>query len=362
LWRGTASARELCSLLARFLGSDAAQEAFRAYAAQRRLRWPGALPADAELVHFVEVQLAGAIGASSARVMVASVAKEEALTLTEVRAVLDEASQVVVTSHRLEQKSRELEQASGELRAANERLTELDRLKDEFVATVTHELRTPLTSIRAFSQILHDNPDVPPEQRAAFLAIITREAERLTRLINQVLDLAKLEAGQVEWRISTVDVRFAAGEAIAAASGLFRERAMQIELDAPESLPPARADLDRVIQVMLNLLSNAAKFCEAGHGSVRVALARDDEWLRVEVHDNGPGIEPREQQRVFEKFHQAGDALTGKAQGTGLGLHISRRIVEHLGGRIWVTSWPGGGSCFGFTLPRAAGDALERAA
>ena len=131
--------------------------------------------------------------------MVASVVKEEALTIDEVREILDEASQVVVYSHRLEQKSRELEAATAELRAANERLKELDRLKDDFVSTVTHELRTPLTSIRAFTEILLDDPDVDAEQRKKFLGIITKEAERLTRLINQVLDLAKIESGKAEW-------------------------------------------------------------------------------------------------------------------------------------------------------------------
>src|SRR5438132_3860922 len=138
--------------------------------------------------------------------MVASVVKEEALTIEEVRTILDEASQVVVYSHRLEQKSRELEAATAELRAANERLKELDRLKDDFVSTVTHELRTPLTSIRAFTEILLEHPDVPPEQRDKFLGIITKEAERLTRLINQVLDLSKIESGKAEWQESRVDM------------------------------------------------------------------------------------------------------------------------------------------------------------
>ncbi len=133
--------------------------------------------------------------------MVASAVKEETLTLDEVRDILDEASQVVVYSHKLEQKSRELEAATAELRAANERLKELDRLKDDFISTVTHELRTPLTSIRAFTEILLADPEVELEQRKRFLGIITKETERLTRLINQVLDLAKIESGRAEWQV-----------------------------------------------------------------------------------------------------------------------------------------------------------------
>ena len=121
--------------------------------------------------------------------------------------MLDEASQIIVYSHRLEQKSQELERATQELRAANERLTELDRLKDDFVSTVSHELRTPLTSIRAFSEILHDNPDLAVAERTRFLNIVIKETERLTRLINQILDVSKLESGRAEWHESLIDLR-----------------------------------------------------------------------------------------------------------------------------------------------------------
>jgi len=330
----------------------AADEAFRQYAASRGRRWPDDPPeADAELVHFVEVQLAGAIGAASARVMVASVAKEEALTIEELREVLDEASQVVVYSHRLEQKSRELEAATAELRAANERLKELDRLKDDFVSTVSHELRTPLTSIRAFTQILLEHPDVEAGERSRFLGIITRETERLTRLINQVLDLSKIESGKAEWRESEVDMRTLIGDAITGMSQVFEESRVEVELELPEKVRPVRADVDRITQVLLNLLSNAAKFCEPGRGRIRVALREEPRALRVEVRDNGPGIDPGDQALIFDKFRQVGDPLTAKPKGSGLGLAISRQIVEHLGGRLTVESSPGSGSLFSFTLP-----------
>jgi signal transduction histidine kinase len=202
-WRGTASLPELHSVLARFIGAGPADSAFREYARSRGHRWPDeSIEADADFVHFVEVQLAGAIGGASARIMVASAVKEEALTLAEVREILDEASQVVMYSHRLEQKSHELEAATAELRAANERLQEVDRLKDDFMSTITHELRTPLTSIRAFSEILLDDPDIEAAQRTKFVSIIAKEAERLTRLINQVLDLAKIESGSADWCVT----------------------------------------------------------------------------------------------------------------------------------------------------------------
>jgi signal transduction histidine kinase len=302
-------------------------------------------------VDFVEKQLAGVIGAASARIMVASVVKEEALTLDEVRALLDEASQIIVYSHRLEQKSQQLERASAELRAANERLTELDKLKDDFVSTVSHELRTPLTSIRAFSEILHDNPRLPEADRERFLGIIIKETARLTRLIHQVLDASRLESGRTEWSEALVDLRTVIEDTIAANAQLFREREVRLEARLPERVPRVAADLDRIVQVIVNLLSNAVKFVEPRHGRVEVSLVEDGEFLRVDVRDNGQGISDKDQEIIFDKFRQAGDTLTGKPQGSGLGLHISRQIIEHFGGRMWVTSRPGEGACFSFTLP-----------
>jgi signal transduction histidine kinase len=245
-WRGTASVADLRGLLARFLGTTTAEETFREYARSRGLPWPSdTLEADADLVHFVEVQLAGAIGSASARIMVASVVKEEALTLDEVRQILDEASEVVVYSHRLEQKSRELEAATAELRAANERLKELDRLKDDFMSTITHELRTPLTSIRAFSEILQDESEMDPAKRAKFVAIIAKEAERLTRLINQVLDLAKIESGGAEWRVTRVDVREVIADTLARMSRVFEDKGIEVATRLPPQVSSVTADIDR---------------------------------------------------------------------------------------------------------------------
>jgi signal transduction histidine kinase len=351
--RGTASDAELFNMLARFVGLRAASEAFAEHARRGK---------DADLVHFVENQLAGVIGTASAHIMLASVVKEDALTLDEVRTVLDEASQIVVYSHRLEQKSQELERATQELRAANERLTELDRMKDEFVSTVSHELRTPLTSIRSFTEILHDNPGLPAAQRERFLGIVIKETERLTRLIGQVLDVSRLESGRVEWHESLLDMRQVIEDTAASTSQLFRERNVRLECELPARVPKVRADLDRIVQVLVNLLSNAVKFIEPQHGRVRIALAEEEGFLRVDVRDNGPGVRPEHRELIFEKFRQAGDPLTGKPQGSGLGLYISRRIVEHSGGRLWLSSRPGEGACFSFTLPLVGEASLGRAA
>ena len=350
-WRGSAEVQDLLPLIGRFLGPVRAREAFLAYASRRGLDSIERIEANAELVHYAETLLAGAIGGASARVMVASVVKEEPLGIDEVMNILDEASQVRAYSRQLEQKSRELEAATAELRAANERLKELDRMKDDFMSTVTHELRTPLTSIRAFSEILLEDPKTNLANRKKFLAIIVKETERLTRLINQVLDLAKIESGNAEWHTADIDLNEVIEESLAATSSLFADKRIRLEKQLGGGVPRVRADRDRLIQVMLNLLSNAVKFCEEDRGRVTVRLAAGADAVRVEVEDNGTGIDAADQKTIFEKFRQVGDTLTSKPQGTGLGLPISRQIIEHFGGHLWVDSSPGHGARFSFTLP-----------
>jgi Na+/proline symporter/signal transduction histidine kinase len=350
-WRGSASVNDLLALLGRFLGPERARDAFAAYARRRDVKSVAELAADANLVHHTESLLAGAIGGASARVMVASVVEEEPLGLDEVMNIIDEASQVLAYSRQLEQKSGELEAATNELRGANRRLQELDRLKDDFISTVTHELRTPLTSIRAFSEILNDNPQLDDAQRAKFLGIIIKESERLTRLINQVLDLAKIESGNAEWHSGELDMREVVEDSLTAVSQLLKESNIRLETSLPAQVPAIVADRDRVMQVMLNLLSNAAKFCERTDGAVSVALYPQGSFLRVDVTDNGVGISEADQEVIFDKFRQVGDTLTQKPKGSGLGLAISRQIIDHFGGRLWVRSRLGEGSTFSFTVP-----------
>lgn len=350
-WRGSASAEALRSLLARFLGVARTEEVFSAYARQHQLNWANQTSADAEMVDFAERQLAGAIGAASARAMVASVVKEEPLTTAEVMSILDETSQVIAYSHQLEQKSRELEAASAELRAANEQLKELDRLKDDFMSTVTHELRTPLTSIRAFSEILFDNPELDMQQRSRFVNIILKESERLTRLINNVLDLSKIESGKMEWTLVEIDLKEVVEDALTATGQLFEEKKIALDVDLPASVPLLVADRDRIMQVLLNLLSNAIKFCNNEAGQVSVKLYPTNNSLRVDVTDNGPGIRPEDVDLIFEKFRQVGDTLTEKPQGTGLGLPICRQIITYFSGELWVESQLSQGATFSFTLP-----------
>jgi Na+/proline symporter/nitrogen-specific signal transduction histidine kinase len=347
LWRGGAPIRELRVLLERIVGAERADQVLRQ-------QGPEATHADPALMQQVESALAGSIGSASARIMVESISREAPLSLDEVLGILDETQQAIHYSRQLEEKSRALAHTTEELQRANQRLRELDRLKDEFMSTVTHELRTPLTSIRAFSEILNDNPELPVSERSRFLGIVIKETERLTRLINQVLDLARLESQRMDWEEESFSVREVIGSALDSTAQLFRESGVTVVRELDEASLFVRADRDRLTQVMLNLLSNALKFAPARNGRVEVRCRREGEKVHVEVSDNGPGIAAEEQEIVFEKFRQSGDALTGKPRGTGLGLPISRQIIEHFGGTLTVRSRPGEGATFIFTLPLEA--------
>jgi Na+/proline symporter/nitrogen-specific signal transduction histidine kinase len=326
-WRGRARVADLAALLGRFLGAEKVQALFAGAPAE----------ADPRLVQRAEAQLAGAIGSASARAMVASVVQEEKLGLDDVLRIVEEASA---------------------LRQLNEQLQALDRLKDDFMSSVTHELRTPLTSIRALAELMRDDAQMDPAQRQHFLGLVVAESERLSRLVNQVLEMAKIESGHADWQSADIDLAALLRQAVQTTAELFRERGATVDLQLPARLPPLRADPDRLLQVVLNLLSNAAKFVPAGQGRVGVRVRLQPAGLTVEVSDNGPGIAPAQQALVFEKFRQGGDPAH-RPQGTGLGLPISRRIVEHFGGRLWLKSEPGQGACFGFDLPCQTSAALE---
>ena len=329
-WQGQAKVTDLLHLTGRFLGEAKTERLFADYAQQVGVHDIGQIPADAKLVHFVETQLTGAIGSASARVMVASVVEEEALELDDVMRILEEAS---------------------ELRIALEQLKSLDHLKDDFMSSVTHELRTPLTSIRALTEMMQDDPEMELEQRQQFLGIVVAETERLSRLVNQVLDMAKIEAGHAEWHNSDVDMCEIVQQAVNSVAGTCRERGIALQTDLPPQLAPLRADADRLVQVVLNLLSNAIKFVPEGSGKIDVRVRDSAAGVTVEVQDNGMGIAPDKHAQVFEKFRQVENAA-GSQQGTGLGLPISRQIVEHFGGRMWLASQAGRGACFSFFLPR----------
>ena len=347
-WRSSGSVKELIALVGRFIGPARASARFADLGCD-----PDAV-ADPATVQHAERLLTGVIGGASARVLLASAVKESPLGVDELMLILDESSALIRYSRRLEDKSRELEAATSELQSAYESLKQLDRMKDEFVSTASHELRTPLTSIRSFAEILYDNPELDAAERQHFLGIIIQQSERLTRLINDMLDLAKIEAGAMDWHMRPIMLADIVYEAAAATDRLFADKAIAVSLDLAADLPPVRGDADRLSQVLINLLSNAAKFAPPAGGAVRVTLSGDGATQRISVSDNGPGIAVEDQAVIFERFRQVGgNDLTMKPQGSGLGLPICRMIMTHHGGSVTVESAPGAGATFVVTVPTA---------
>lgn len=255
------------------------------------------------------------------------------------------------------QMEQQLQQHTEELEEANRKLQELDKMKDSFLSTVSHELRTPLTSIKSFAEILLTY-DEDKETQREFLGIINQESDRLTKLINDFLDLSKIEAGRMQWEDSEQSLVPIVQNAIKITQALAKEKNLKVEFNPPENLPIVSCDKDRLVQVVTNLLSNSIKFTP-GKGKITVGVKEaetngsnaDSRSIVVSVTDSGIGISPENYEVVFEKFKQVGDTLTDKPKGTGLGLPICREIIEHYGGKIWVESEVDKGSTFSFTLP-----------
>lgn len=248
-----------------------------------------------------------------------------------------------------------------------EKLSRASAAKSSFIANVSHELRTPLTAVLGFAQIVQNRlenvlfPRIEGGDRATDRAlsqvrenitIMIQEGKRLTKMINDILDLEKIEAGQMIWEIEPLDMGSIIRQAAAATNSLYSKKNLQFHINVEPDLPLVSGDHDRLVQVVINLISNAVKFTDRGH--VACSASRGDgDFVSVSITDTGVGIAPADQLEVFEKFRQVGDTLTEKPSGTGLGLPICREIVEHLGGSITVESLPGFGSTFTFQLPVA---------
>ncbi len=298
------------------------------------------------------------------------------------RALLEEQTarvkQEILERRRAEDKVRKLkremerrvEERMAELEKAIEEQKKLDRMKDSFLTSVSHEFRAPLTSIRSFSEILlqYDNED--PEMRKEFLHIINAESERLSRLVNDLLDLSQIEAGRMVYRDVVMSLEEVVRETARIQFPSLRQKSLRLLLDLPADLPPVLADRDRTKQVVANLLHNAISFSSRGGeiGITAEALPGDEPgrpagWVLVRVADQGVGIEEKDFSVIFEKFSPASaDTLREKPRGPGLGLPICREIITHYGGDIWVESKKNEGTTFFFTLPAADPSRLEKGA
>jgi signal transduction histidine kinase len=294
----------------------------------------------------VEREIAYAVGAASAHAMVARVATGEPLSVDAAISLLAETQDAIRAARDLGVRSVELERTAEELRSANAALTELLMEKDDFLSRVSHEMRTPLTAVRSFAEILRDGPQ-QPERTARFIDIIHAEAERLTRLLDDILDLSRLEAGIAPMQSGQVDAVVAAREAAAAMEGFAHSNGVEIALQAGGALP-VRADADRLKQVLVNLLSNAVKF----HGQVpriEVSATAQDGNAVLRVRDHGPGVSESVRPRLFTKFGGGWDCE--RSAGAGLGLAISRQIMVRLGGDLTLERTGPRGSVFAASLP-----------
>jgi signal transduction histidine kinase len=308
------------------------------------------LVADNQLISFVERQLAGSIGAASARVLVSRIAGGETISLDEVITILDETQQAIEYGRQLEQKSSELEAIAAQLREANARLKEIDTMKDDFLSRVSHELRTPMTSIRSFAEVLLDADALPADKRDRFVGIIYQESQRLTRLLDEILDLNRLESGEQSLKLTRVDPAVAVREALAAMLGFAHQNGVELDEKLPPSLPQVLADADRLKQVLINLIHNAIKFNDRPGSEVTVAGTVRGTSVVVSVRDRGPGIPAGDRAAIFDKFSRRGSR---REEGSGLGLAISKQIIESHGGRIEVKPANGRGTVFEVVLPVA---------
>jgi signal transduction histidine kinase/CheY-like chemotaxis protein len=238
------------------------------------------------------------------------------------------------------------------LTEAYARIQESDKNKTFFISNVSHELRSPLSSIRSFSEILQTYDDIDAETSKEFLAIINGESERLTQLTNEILDFSRIDSGKVEWHMDYVSMEDVVRSAVKTIIPLANNKGLHVETIIPDNLPLIRGDSNKLFQVLLNLLSNAIKF--TSQGKITVGIENMHDKIKTFVSDTGEGIYPEEKEKIFDEFYRIGEELQGRPAGSGLGLSISKKIVEAHSGNINVESEIGQGSTFFFLLPKSA--------
>ena len=275
---------------------------------------------------------------------------------------LEEYSQVL--EQKVEARTLELKEANTKLQEANTKLQEMDKLKTEFLSTTSHEIRAPLAAVLGFSKIISNRfenvifPSIRTEDSKVMkstekvksgLDTIILEGERLTHLIDDLLDITKIESGEIEWQFEPVSLADVIERATALNSGTMEQYGLELISDVEDGLPDVMGDKNRLRQVVINLISNAMKFTEKGSITCRARKLNNE--IIMSVVDTGKGIPDVDQEKIFEKFKQTGKPVKGKPKGTGLGLPICKEIVKQHGGRIWMESEVGKGSTFSFVLP-----------
>ncbi len=342
---GQAEPEALLSLAQRILG----EEALTFFEAQARLQGKEGFLPDLTPAFLAEAErkLAGSVGAATAHAMISQLFGHATVTVEDLMAVANETAQIMEYSAKLEAKQEELTRTARQLREVNEKLTQLSVQKDAFLSQISHELRTPMTSIRAFSEILTEG-EVPSDMVSSSGRIIHSEAVRLTRLLDDLLDLSVLENGTVQLNLSLAHLGEMLDRAVQASGQNRPERPFEIHRTALSEELYLLTDADRLVQVFINLISNARKYCDADPGVLRIAVRQKGGRVTVDFIDNGKGIPKESQRLIFEKFARLTDQM--RAGGAGLGLAIVREIMANLGGSI--SYLPGQkGAAFRVTLP-----------
>lgn len=247
---------------------------------------------------------------------------------------------------------KERERLIEQLQEANEKLQSIDKMKTNFISLVSHELRTPLTNIKAFVELLLMKQGMPEEQKIKVMGTINVETDRLARLVTDLLDQARIEAGSMKWALEDVCLEEVIRDVITSMQVLFDNKGLRVTTVFSSPLSCFPGDRDRLVQVVTNILSNAVKFTRPGD-TIHVAVRQQASPAQIvaEISDTGLGIPEEDLDLIFEKFHRSQDKRIAGIEGSGLGLAITRQIIEHYGGRIWATSTHGKGSMFTFTLP-----------
>jgi Na+/proline symporter/signal transduction histidine kinase len=334
-WSGRAAQSEDLMIMAqRILGVKQARALFQAEVQNQGGQ--GYLPDPTpEFLRTLERELAGSVGAATAHAMIGQTVGGTSVSVQDLMAVADEAAQIMEYSNRLEEQSRELTRTAQELQSANEKLTQISLQKDAFLSQVSHELRTPMTSILSFAQILRDGASLKGQEQSRYASIIHDESVRLTRLLDDLLDLSVLENGQVNLNIATGRVQDLIDRSIATVIAGDAAMQMQIDCKIPDDLHSLTTDLDRLGQVFINLISNAKKYCDAASPKLQISAHQSGSDVIIDFVDNGIGIPAQDRDFIFEKFARVGEQKTG---GAGLGLAICKEIIARLGGEITYLS------------------------
>ncbi len=342
---GVAQTEDLMIMAQRILGATEAQALFDREARRQGTR--GALPDPSpDFLETLEKELSGSVGAATAHAMVGQIVGGMSVSVEDLMAVADESAQLMEYSARLETQSDELSRTARQLREANQKLTRLSVQKDAFLSQISHELRTPMTSIRAFSEILRDSTGLTQTEQNKYASIIHDESIRLTRLLDDLLDLSVLENGQVSLNLRQGMLEEVIDRAAAAANdGGLR---LKIRREARSEQVMLHTDLDRLSQVFINLIANARKYCDAASPELDIRVSDGAGPLVIDFIDNGSGVSAEARDMIFEKFARVSDHQAG---GAGLGLAISRQIMTRLGGEITYLEGQRG-AAFRVVLPR----------